>query len=799
MCNSVKSDSNVDGSGGSDEIFGVFEKGVSFSGTYKNLVITVTLKDAVEVASICIAVAREPKCNINAFNVSFTFEDGKKSVPQGVQLQGNGNGQLCLRFEQIPCGQLVKMITITILGTNDGQLPKHVTLDIQVCTPPANTRTTTPRSSTTAITSASTTSAPVCVTCNETVLVSENMCHFIATGSDTDGSGGAGRILVSTGDGVSYDRSNLSPIVSIIFSTPIRLVSIKIPHGPGKRCNVRKFSVVFFFGNGTAINAQPIHTVDGPQDSAYLGPNQIPCNEFVSKVEITIVGTNDRQPPQRVVIEIQACVEPTTTRPPTTTRKPCVPCEKVQAVDEWTAKSIKISSRHSSRIKMQDFVIGSPMGASFDYRDVDVNITVCFDPPALLRSIVIPRKQPYKSNVQQFQVTFFDANGTQIRQEPVPSSVCGMDDDDNRPPRWDIRFIPCNTPVSCVLIEIIETTDDTAPRHVVLDIKKCAQPTTTPKPTTSMPRPSCGCCDPVCALNRETVESIVVQPKDLTALEKSKLVSTGVSFPGSGQRHTLIVVFHPPAVLQTISMSQSSNVKKFEVTFVAVSGKIILEEPVSSSHCGMDRNDPPPQWDNRHLPCNTLVASVNITIVETTDGKAPTNVVLAIKKCATTCLQTQAVDFAVSGQISVEDHVLTDIEKSNFQVSSGMGCSFPETMTKPTISVTFPKHVQLTCMCIPRSMVSQANVLEYSVTFYCDKGLKINDEPIVSKTEECGAAVSGLSTLLRGKWVSRLTIKILSTTGRKSPQHVMLDIKKCVEGTPMLTMSTTTGMTVRGT
>jgi len=149
------------------------------------------------------------------------------------------------------------------------------------------------------------------------------------------------------------------------------------------------------------------------------------------------------------------------------------------------------------------------------------------------------------------------------------------------------------------------------------------------------------------------------------------------------------------------------------------------------------------------------------------------------------CEEMQAVDEAVSKQITVTPNELPQGANIDFQPTSKQGVSFPENDTTPTITVHFGKPAQVRSVTIPRDVTQNANVQQFEVTFYTPDGKKVNSQPILSNTspKDDKYLPAGLdsSQIPSNTPVSRLEVTVLNTTNGQSPKGVVLDIQACTQ------------------
>lgn len=152
-------------------------------------------------------------------------------------------------------------------------------------------------------------------------------------------------------------------------------------------------------------------------------------------------------------------------------------CEEMQAVDAAVSSKITVSPNDLPKGENLKFQPTSTEGVSFDDNDRKPTITVSFEKPAQVQSVTLPRDKTPNANVQQFEVTFYSPDGKKTTDQPILSELSPTDDK-SKPAKVDFSQIPSHTPVSRVEITVVRTTDDEAPKGVVLDIKACVEATT---------------------------------------------------------------------------------------------------------------------------------------------------------------------------------------------------------------------------------------------------------------------------------------------------------------------------------
>ncbi len=149
------------------------------------------------------------------------------------------------------------------------------------------------------------------------------------------------------------------------------------------------------------------------------------------------------------------------------------------------------------------------------------------------------------------------------------------------------------------------------------------------------------------------------------------------------------------------------------------------------------------------------------------------------------CEEMQAVDEAISKQITVTPIDVPQNEKPEFQPTSNQGVSFPHNEKTPTITVHFGQPAQVQSVTIPLDKTPGANVQQFEVTFYSPNGNKVNDKPIPSTSSPTNdknkPAHLGYAEIPSHTPVSQVEITIIQTTNGESPKGVVLDIKACTE------------------
>ena len=116
--------------------------------------------------------------------------------------------------------------------------------------------------------------------------------------------------------GVTFPETPNVPTLVVTFGTPAEVQSITIPRDKTPGANTQQFSVVFFAPNGSQINRIPISStispINDPSTPAKIDATRIPFTAQVSRLEIQIYSTTDGRSPIAVILDIKACVEPTT-------------------------------------------------------------------------------------------------------------------------------------------------------------------------------------------------------------------------------------------------------------------------------------------------------------------------------------------------------------------------------------------------------------------------------------------------------------------------------------------------------
>ncbi len=149
-------------------------------------------------------------------------------------------------------------------------------------------------------------------------------------------------------------------------------------------------------------------------------------------------------------------------------------CQEMEAVNETTSQNIVVTPIDVPQAQKVQFQPTSTQGVSFPENETTPTITVTFGKPAEVQSVKIPLNKTPSANVEQFQVTFYSPNGSQINSQPL-LSIPSTNGDKNKPAHLDFTQIPSNTPVSQLNITVLKTTDNQSPKGVVLEINACTE------------------------------------------------------------------------------------------------------------------------------------------------------------------------------------------------------------------------------------------------------------------------------------------------------------------------------------
>ncbi|CAF5193253.1 unnamed protein product, partial [Rotaria sp. Silwood1] len=102
--------------------------------------------------------------------------------------------------------------------------------------------------------------------------------------------------------------NNLKPTITVQFDKPAEVHSLTLPRDKTPNGNVQQFEVTFYSPYGNKINDIPILSDSSPKEDkskpAKLDSTQIPSDERVSRIDITIVRTTDDESPKGVVLDI---------------------------------------------------------------------------------------------------------------------------------------------------------------------------------------------------------------------------------------------------------------------------------------------------------------------------------------------------------------------------------------------------------------------------------------------------------------------------------------------------------------
>ena len=169
-----------------------------------------------------------------------------------------------------------------------------------------------------------------------------------------------------------------------------------------------------------------------------------------------------------------------------------------------------------------------------------------------------------------------------------------------------------------------------------------------------------------------------------------------------------------------------------------------------------------------------------------TSGTGSTQITAATSATTTEeCQEMQAVDKFVSEKITVTPHELPKGENTEFQSTSTRGVSFREDDKTPIITVYFEKGAKVRSVTIVLTRIPNANVQQFSITFYSRGDKKINEKPILSnlspKDDKNQPAHLDSTQIPPHIYVYKVVITLLRTTDNKSPKGVTLDIIACTE------------------
>ena len=142
------------------------------------------------------------------------------------------------------------------------------------------------------------------------------------------------------------------------------------------------------------------------------------------------------------------------------------------------------------------------------------------------------------------------------------------------------------------------------------------------------------------AVTEALIKQITILPNDLPKEEYIKFLPTshqGVTFSDSNKTPTITVNFDKPAQVQSITIPRNqtpnANVQQFEVTFYSPDGNKINTVPISSNTSPKQDNTSPAHVDLSQIPSNQPVSRLDIKVVQTTDDRPPSGVILNIKAC----------------------------------------------------------------------------------------------------------------------------------------------------------------------
>ena len=638
-------------------------QGVSFPENETKPTIVVTFDKPAEVQSVILPRDKTPNANVEQFEVTFYSPDGNKindkPIPSTSSPKDDKTKPPTVDLPQIPSDKPVSRVEITIVNTTDGKSPKDVVLDIKACTEPTTettlsgqtpgttvsgatpgttvsgqtpgtsvsgqtTGTTvsggTPGTTVSGATSGTTVSGQTPGTtisgatpgttisggttgttvsgatlgtttkrCEEMQAVDEPTSKKITVLPTDVPEEDKPKFQPTSPQGVSFPENETKPTIVFRFDQPAEVQSVILPRDKTPNANVEQFEVTFYSPDGNKINDKPIPSTSSPKDDKTKPPTvdlpQIPSDKPVSRVEITIVNTTDGKSPKDVVLDIKACTEPT------------------------TATTVSGQTRGT---------------------------TVRGATPAITIS-----GHPHRSTVsgQTPETTVSGAEpGTTVSGATPGTTVSGQTSGTTVSGQTPGTTVSGATPATTVSGQ---TPGTTASGHTHRSTVSGATTGTTTKR-----------CEEMQAVDELTSKKITVLPIDVPEGDKPKFQLTspqGVSFPENETKPTIVVTFDKPAEVQSVILPRdktpNQNVEYFEVTFYSPDGNKINDKPIPSTSSPKDDKTKPPTVDLPQIPSCKSVSRVEITIVNTTDGKSPKDVVLDIKACTEPTTAT-----TVSGQ-----------------------------------------------------------------------------------------------------------------------------------------------------
>jgi hypothetical protein len=119
----------------------------------------------------------------------------------------------------------------------------------------------------------------------------------------------------TSNQGVSFPDNEKTPTIIVHFGKPAEVQSVTIPRDKTPGANVEQFEVTFYSPNGNKINDNPVPSNLSPANDntkpARIDSSQIPTNDLVSRLEITVLYTTNGESPKAVILDIKACTEST--------------------------------------------------------------------------------------------------------------------------------------------------------------------------------------------------------------------------------------------------------------------------------------------------------------------------------------------------------------------------------------------------------------------------------------------------------------------------------------------------------
>ncbi|CAF4321454.1 unnamed protein product, partial [Rotaria sordida] len=182
-------------------------------------------------------------------------------------------------------------------------------------------------------------------------------------------------------------------------------------------------------------------------------------------------------------------------------------------------------------------------------------------------------------------------------------------------------------------VMLVSTVESTTPAPTILT---ALTGSTTQPVTGTTPKQ----CEEMQAIDGNVSKQITTSSDKLPKSENTKFEPTsteGVSFDAQNPRPTITVHFGRFATIRSIRLprnkTRNGNVKQFQVTLYSPDESKINDKPILSNPTSEQDESKPAELNSNQIPADKLVSSLDITIVDTTNGEYPKGVILDIQAC----------------------------------------------------------------------------------------------------------------------------------------------------------------------